>query len=87
MSRLDGIGMLAGRASSGSWIRIGGRSGPDLRGGKRGGVGANDREDCSSGEFTTTSLSARMGVGRRGGNAGLLISDMLDCLLHNSAGW
>jgi len=79
MSRLD-IGIFAGRESLGSLIKIGGRSGADLRGGRRGGVAARDGPGCSRGESKTTfplgMAGEWAGEGRRGGNAGFTISDI-----------
>jgi hypothetical protein len=81
ISRFKDVGILAGRASLGSWIMIGGSSTPDLRGGRRGGASASDRTDCSRGESTTTLLSTSIGDGRRGGSAGLVISDIVEQVL------
>jgi hypothetical protein len=71
ISRFDDIGILAGRSSLGSCVKIGGSLTPDLRGGRRGGASARDRTDCSRGESTS------IGEGRRGGSAGLVISDIV----------
>lgn len=79
ISRLD-IGIFAGIESLGSLIRIGGRSGADFRGGRRGGAAAKDGPGCSRGESKTTfpmgMAGERAGEGRRGGNSGLTTSDI-----------
>jgi hypothetical protein len=75
-------GILTGISVAELCTRIGGRSGADLRGGRRGGAGIVDDTiglllRISTGESTTT--PSLTGEGRRGGRAGLIASDIFQC--------